>query len=95
MDLPTEIGLLVSLIDGVAKTVGLESVTSGEIIEFSEIYGLTLNINDNVSDSATLGSDDSIFEGDIVERSESELFINAGESQIGELLDSLGNDILS
>lgn len=95
IEIPIEVGILISITDGVAKVVGIESLTSGELVEFSEIYGLSLNLNESTSDSATLGSDDSIFEGDVAERTETELFVQAGEEQIGEILDALGNDLLS
>ncbi len=94
MDLPDEVGLVLALIDGIAKLVGLDNLCAGELIMFSDVSGMTLNLDHGIADAAVLGWDDLLFQGDIAERMETELFMTVGPNQVGEILDPLGNNLL-
>src|ERR671919_2047066 len=64
-----EIGTVLSTGDGIARIYGLDRVAAGELLEFPHnIFGLTLNLEEDNVGVAIMGHDSEIREGDTVKR---------------------------
>lgn len=89
-----EIGIVLSVSDGVARVYGLEKVRAGEMVEFpGGIKGMALNLEfDNVG-VVIFGSDRDIKEGDIVNRTGRIVRVPVGKELLGRVVDALGNPI--
>jgi hypothetical protein len=60
-----EVGLVTSIGDGVAKIIGLSSIQAGELVRFeSGIFGIVLNLEQDLVGVALFGQDDAVSEGD-------------------------------
>lgn len=102
---PSDVGRVLSISDGVARLSGLDTVQSGEIINFSYsaseevstnnniVTGLALNLEKNIVSALVLGSDVNLKEGRNVFRTGKVLNIPVGFSILGRVIDSLGNPI--
>lgn len=91
----SEVGRVISVGDGVASIIGLESVKSGEMVEFvkANLKGMTLNLNIDTVGVVIFGSERLIKEGDIVKRTGSLLSVPTGEALLGRVVDVLGSAI--
>ncbi|WP_185859961.1 F0F1 ATP synthase subunit alpha [Blattabacterium cuenoti] len=90
----SESGVIVQVGDGVARSVGLNSVFSGEIVEFhAEIKGIVLNLEEDHVSIVLVNSSKDVKEGDIVKRTGKVLSIPVGEGMLGRVVDALGNPI--
>jgi F-type H+-transporting ATPase subunit alpha len=89
-----EVGLVLSVGDGIARVHGLDNVQAGEMVEFpGGIRGMALNLEvDNVG-IVIFGDDRSIKEGDTVKRTKSIVDVPAGNALLGRVVDGLGNPI--
>ncbi len=89
-----EVGLVLSVGDGIARVHGLDNVQAGEMVEFpGGIRGMALNLEvDNVG-IVIFGDDRSIKEGDTVKRTKSIVDVPAGDALLGRVVDGLGNPI--
>lgn len=87
-----EIGLVMSVIDGIARLIGLETIFNGEVVEFdSGVYGIILNLESTAASAAIFSFDDMIQQDDVVERSFTELFIKVSFDLVGRVIDPAGN----
>lgn len=90
----TDTGSVLSVGDGIASVYGLESVMSGELLEFpNKVYGMALNLEEEVVGTVILGDDSSIKEGDIVKRTGRIVEVPVGEAMIGRVVNALGQPI--
>lgn len=90
----TEAGTVLSVGDGVARVYGLDSVMSGELVEFpGQIYGMVLNLEQNSVGVVILGEDRDIKEGDVVKRTKKIVQVPTGEAIIGRVVNALGMPI--
>jgi len=91
----SEIGNVLSVGDGIAIVDGLNEVMVDELVFFkrAKIYGLVLNLEENICGVVLLGESDLIKEKDIVERTNKVIKVPVGEDLIGRVVDSLGNAI--
>ena len=90
----TDTGSVLSVGDGIASVYGLESVMSGELLEFpNKVYGMALNLEEEVVGAVILGDDSSIKEGDIVKRTGKIVEVPVGEAMIGRVVNALGQPI--
>ena len=89
-----EVGLVLSVGDGIARVHGLDNVQAGEMVEFpGGIRGMALNLEvDNVG-IVIFGDDRAIKEGDTVKRTNAIVDVPAGEALLGRVVDGLGNPI--
>ena len=89
-----EVGLVLSVGDGIARIHGLDNVQAGEMVEFpGGVRGMALNLEaDNVG-VVIFGSDRDIKEGDTVKRTNSIVDVPVGEGLLGRVVDGLGNPI--
>lgn len=79
--------------DGVATVSGLHGVLAGELVTFGEIQGLALNVEKRFVKVVVFASENSIKQGDIVERTESIVNVPVGFELLGRVVDSLGNPL--
>jgi len=88
------IGVVLSVNDGVAKIIGLKKVRSGELIIFSnEMRGMALNLERNIVGVMIFGNDRNVKQGDIATRSFSIIRVPVGENLNENVIDSLGNSL--
>ena len=86
-----EVGVVLSVGDGVATVVGLNKVQAGELVEFeNNILGLALNLEENSVGVVIFGDYSNIKEGSIVKRTERIACINVGEGLLGRVIDPFG-----
>ncbi len=89
-----EVGTVLQVGDGIARIYGLESVQSGELIEFSGgLKGIVLNLEEDNVGAVLLGPSKGIKEGDTVKRTKQIASIKAGDGLVGRVIDTLGNPI--
>lgn len=86
-----EIGLLLSVIDGVARVVSLDTSFIGELLLLTNVRGITLNLEYYITGLSILGNDRVVEQGDIVERLYTELLIEVGFFLVGRIIDPAGN----
>ena len=89
-----EVGRVLSVGDGIARIYGLDSVQSGELVEFpGGIVGMALNLETDNVGVVIFGDDRTIKEGHIVKRTGSIVDVPVGPGLLGRVLDGLGNPI--
>ncbi|PSJ30826.1 ATP F0F1 synthase subunit alpha [Peptostreptococcus russellii] len=90
----TDTGSVLSVGDGIASVYGLENAMSGELLEFpGGIYGMALNLEEEVVGVVILGDDINIKEGDVVKRTGRIVEVPVGDALIGRVVNSLGQPI--
>ncbi|GAA3655807.1 F0F1 ATP synthase subunit alpha [Asaccharospora irregularis] len=90
----TDTGSVLKVGDGIASVYGLEKAMSGELLQFpGEVYGMALNLEEEVVGAVILGDDDGIKEGDIVKRTGRIVEVPVGNALIGRVVNSLGQPI--
>ncbi|MGY6635379.1 MAG: F0F1 ATP synthase subunit alpha [Alkalilacustris sp.] len=89
-----EVGLVLSVGDGIARVHGLDNIQAGEMVEFpGGVRGMALNLEvDNVG-IVIFGDDRGIKEGDTVRRTKSIVDVPVGDGLLGRVVDGLGNPI--
>ncbi|MGY6411779.1 MAG: F0F1 ATP synthase subunit alpha [Alkalilacustris sp.] len=89
-----EVGLVLSVGDGIARVHGLDNIQAGEMVEFpGGVRGMALNLEiDNVG-IVIFGDDRGIKEGDTVRRTNSIVDVPVGDGLLGRVVDGLGNPI--
>ncbi len=89
-----EVGRVLSAGDGIARIYGLESVMSGELVEFEGgIEGLVLNLEEDNVGVAVMGDAHHIKEGSTVKRSGRIADVPVGKGMLGRVVDGLGRPI--
>ena len=90
----SETGFVISVGDGIARIHGLETVMSGELIEFSHgVSGIALNLEEDQVGAVLLGDYTEIKEGEEVRRTGRIMSIPVGPAMIGRVVNSLGKPI--
>src|ERR1700678_3646098 len=92
-----DIGIVVSISDGIVGVKGLADVCYGEMVTFcnatSKSIGLVLNLETNKIGAVVLGTDSEIFPGDYVCRNFVLMNVPTGDHLLGRVVDPLGNPI--
>ena len=89
-----EVGVVLSIGDGIARIHGLDNVRAGEMVEFpGGIKGMALNLETDNVGVVIFGDDRAIKEGDIVRRTGEIVQVPVGEELLGRVVDGLGNPI--
>jgi F-type H+-transporting ATPase subunit alpha len=89
-----EIGTVLSTGDGIARIYGLDKVAAGELLEFPhQIYGISLNLEEDNVGAALFGETHMIKEGDTVKRTGRIAEVPVGKELIGRVVDALGEPI--
>lgn len=90
----TDTGSVLSVGDGIASVYGLENAMSGELLEFpGKIYGMALNLEEEIVGVVILGDDVNIKEGDIVKRTGKIVEVPVGDAMLGRVVNALGQPI--
>jgi F-type H+/Na+-transporting ATPase subunit alpha len=90
----TDTGSVLTVGDGIASVYGLQTCMAGELLEFpGEVYGMALNLEEDMVGAVILGDDDGIKEGDIVKRTGAIVQVPVGDALIGRVVNSLGQPI--
>jgi len=86
-----EIGIVLTVGDGIARISGLTRVMAGEMVEFnSGEKGIVLNLEEDNVGVAILGDDTNIKERDIVKRTGQLASVPVGENALGRILNGIG-----
>lgn len=87
-------GTVIEVGDGIARVHGLEKCMAGELLEFpNDIYGMSLNLEEDSVGVVLLGPDNLINEGDIVKRTGRVTEVPVGEAMFGRVVNALGQPI--
>ncbi|MDR1173356.1 MAG: F0F1 ATP synthase subunit alpha [Puniceicoccales bacterium] len=88
------IGGILTLADGVATVDGLSRAMYNEMIEFpNNIFGIALNIEEEIVGVVLLGDNSSLKEGDEARTTGKLLSVPVGMELLGRVVDALGNPI--
>ena len=89
-----EVGTVISVGDGIATVEGLENVRYGEILVFSSgVKGMAQDLREDEIGCIIFGSDDDIYAGSEVYRTEKTAGIPVGDDYIGRIVNALGGAI--
>ncbi len=90
----SEVGVVLSVGDGVARIYGIKNAVIGEMLEFSpDVYGYVLNLEEDNAGVIVLGEEFLVKEGDTVKRTGKIAEVPVGKGVIGRVLDGLGRPI--
>jgi F-type H+/Na+-transporting ATPase subunit alpha len=89
-----EVGTVLQIGDGIARIYGLNSVKSGELVEFeSGVQAIALNLEEDNVGVVLMGESGDIKEGAKVKRTGKIASINVGEGMLGRVVNTLGEPI--
>lgn len=89
-----QVGKVVSVGDGVAKTIGLQDVMSFEMVEFkNNIYGIALNLEEEEVGIVIVGDATAVSEGDEVKCTGRLLEIPVSNELLGRVVNPLGETL--
>jgi len=90
-------GIVISIADGIVNIQGLNNVANGEMVSFcvgnKQITGLVLNLESTKVSAVVLGDDFEIKPGQYVIRKFDLMSVPTGQSLLGRVVDPLGNPI--
>ncbi|OGW57313.1 MAG: F0F1 ATP synthase subunit alpha [Nitrospirae bacterium RBG_16_43_8] len=90
----SEVGTVTYIGDGVAKVYGLDNCMSMELLEFPNgVFGMALNLEEDVVGAVLFGEDKLVKEGDMVKRTGKVMEVPAGEALIGRVVNAIGQPI--
>jgi F-type H+/Na+-transporting ATPase subunit alpha len=90
----SETGTVLATGDGIARVYGLEGVMAGELVEFpGNLFGLTLNLEQDNVGVAVLGEASGVREGDVVKRTGRIADVPVGDAVIGRIVNAIGQPI--
>ena len=86
-----EVGEVLEIGDGVARTSGLGSVMSSELVEFpNDVFGMALNLEEENVGAVLFGDSSLVKEGDTVKRTGKVVEVPVGKELLGRVVDPLG-----
>ena len=86
-----EVGEVLEIGDGVARTSGLGSVMSSELVEFpNNVFGMALNLEEENVGAVLFGDSSLVKEGDTVKRRGKVVEVPVGKELLGRVVDPLG-----
>ncbi|HHN65976.1 MAG TPA: F0F1 ATP synthase subunit alpha [Nitrospirae bacterium] len=90
----SEIGTVLSVGDGIARVYGLENAMASELLEFPNgVFGMALNLEEDVVGTVLFGEDTLIKEGDIVKRTGRIMEVPVGDALLGRVVNAIGQPI--
>src|SRR5574344_363072 len=90
----SDVGVVVSVGDGIAIVYGLDQAMLGELLFFPhDIYGMVMNLETDQVGVVLLGDDSLIKEGDTVKRTKEVMEVPVGSEMLGRVVNSLGQPI--
>lgn len=92
--LKKNVGRITHIADAVAKVDGLSEVMYNEMVEFpNNVYGIALNLEEDLVGCVILGDALKLKEGDEVRTTGRLLSVPVGKALLGRVVDALGNPI--
>ncbi len=89
-----EVGSVLQVGDGIARVYGLNSVKSGELVEFENgVQAIVLNLEEDNVGVVLMGESHDIKEGSKVKRTGRIASIQVGEGVVGRVINTLGQPI--
>ncbi len=89
-----EVGMVVSVGDGIARIYGLDRVMYNELLEFPHgLSGIALNLEEDGIGAVLLGESHMIKESDLVKRTHRIMEVPAGLALVGRVVDPLGQPL--
>jgi len=89
-----DVGIVVSVGDGIAIAQGLDKVMANELLEFEDgTLGMVLNLEEDAVGIVVLGSDKNIKEGQNVKRTKSIVEVKVGDALLGRVVNAIGEPI--
>ncbi|MBR2685712.1 MAG: F0F1 ATP synthase subunit alpha [Erysipelotrichaceae bacterium] len=89
-----DVGVVKTVGDGIALVKGLNSVMANELILFNdEVYGMALNLEENIVGAVIMGDDSLVKEGDSVKRTKRVVEVPVGNEMLGRVVNALGQPI--
>lgn len=90
----SEVGVVTGVGDGIARIYGLDNCMASELLEFpNNIFGMALNLEEDIVGAVLFGEDTLITEGDVVKRTGKIMSVPAGEEMIGRVVNAIGQPI--
>src|SRR4030043_146460 len=90
----SEIGSVTYIGDGVAKVYGLDNCMNLELLEFPNgVFGMALNLEEDLVGAILFGEDKLVKEGDIVKRTGKVMETPVGEALVGRVVNAIGQPI--
>ncbi len=90
----SEVGVVTSVGDGIARIYGLDNCMASELLEFPNgVYGMALNLEEDTVGAVLFGEDTLIKEGDVVKRTGKIMSVPAGEEMLGRVVNAIGQPI--
>jgi F-type H+-transporting ATPase subunit alpha len=89
-----EVGTVLQVGDGIARIYGLSKVMASELVEFpGNIFGMTMNLEEDNVGCVIFGEDTHIKEGDTVKRTGRVASMPVGEQMLGRVMTPLGQPL--
>jgi F-type H+-transporting ATPase subunit alpha len=90
----SEVGIVTSVGDGIARIYGLDNCMASELLEFPNgVFGMALNLEEDIVGAVLFGEDTLIKEGDVVKRTGRIMSVPVGEEMIGRVVNAIGEPI--
>ena len=90
----TEVGVVVTSGDGIARVEGLPSAMANELLRFENgTMGIALNLDEREIGVVVLGDSEGIDEGSVVHGTGEVLSVPVGDGYLGRVVDAMGNSI--
>ncbi|WP_373437756.1 F0F1 ATP synthase subunit alpha [Metamycoplasma equirhinis] len=89
-----EIGKVITVGDGIALVSGLTNVEHGELVKFEcGIFGMALNLEEDLVGIVVMGDDRNIVENSIVTRTQQVISVPVGDKLLGRVINALAEPI--
>jgi len=90
----SEVGVVVAVGDGISRIYGLDNCMSSELLEFpNNVFGMALNLEEDMVGAVLFGEDTDIKEGDVVKRTGKIMSVPVGEEMVGRVVNAIGQPI--
>lgn len=87
----SEVGTVITIGDGIALVSGLQKAVLGELLEFpNKVYGMALNLEEDVIGTVLMGNTAKIKEDDKVKRTGQVISVPVGNALTGRVINALG-----
>lgn len=89
-----EVGIVLSVGDGIARVYGLQGAMAGEMLSFENgIAGMVLNLEEDNVGAVLMGEETAVKEGQSVRRTGHVVDVPVGEAMVGRVVNALGEPI--
>ncbi|GAB4388782.1 MAG: F0F1 ATP synthase subunit alpha [Thermodesulfovibrionales bacterium] len=90
----SEVGTVISVGDGIARIYGLDNCMASELLEFpNNVYGMALNLEEDVVGAVLFGEDTLVKEGNVVKRTGRIMEVPVGDALVGRVVNAIGQPI--